>query len=63
MITLKEVAKRLGIAEGTVKQWVFHKKECGVLFKKIGGRLMMSEEDFKSYIDGIPYVGENKNEK
>ena len=60
MITLKEVAKRLGIAEGTVKQWVFHKKECGVLFKKIGGRLMMSEEDLDGYLDGIPYVGDEK---
>ena len=60
MFTVDEVAQKLGVAKGTMQQWISKKTDCGPYFKKIGGRPVMFEEDFDRYIKELPYVGEVK---
>ena len=57
MLSVQDVANKLGVTKGTMSKWISGKKHCGPWFKKVGRSPMMTEEDFNDFVKSLPYVG------
>ena len=50
LISLSDVAEKLGRKKGTINNWVHLGKELGPKFFRVGGKQMVTVEDFNDYI-------------
>lgn len=50
LISLSDVAERIGRKKATLNNWVHLGRELGPKFFRVGGKQMVTVEDFNEYI-------------
>lgn len=62
MYTLAEVAEKLDIKVSTLTDYVYKKHRIRKYFRKVGGKMFMTEDDFYNYIEDQPHIDEVEEE-
>jgi hypothetical protein len=50
LLSLEDVCEKLGRKKATINSWIHYGKEIGPNFFKVGGKQMITVDDFNSYI-------------